>query len=72
MLAAPQDAVLEPLADVLAAARKGSLGPVVVFPEGTTSNGLSVMSFAPVLEQVDYPAGTKVQLIAFKCAASLA
>ncbi|KAF0717336.1 Aste57867_2367 [Aphanomyces stellatus] len=39
-------------------------GPVVVFPEGTRSNGKSVLSFLPVLE--DLPKTTRIHIVAIR------
>jgi len=39
-----------PLETLTSRARKEGLGPVVVFPEATTSNGLGIVKFAPVFK----------------------
>ncbi|KAL9550924.1 hypothetical protein MBANPS3_004498 [Mucor bainieri] len=48
-------------------ARKGKWGPLVVFAEGTTTNGRALLKFAPVFEdyKVDQKDGS-FQIIAFK------
>lgn len=48
-------------------AKKGKWGPVVVFAEGTTTNGRALLKFAPVFE--DYKADQKdgnFQIMSFK------
>ncbi|KAJ3091213.1 hypothetical protein HK102_001297 [Quaeritorhiza haematococci] len=53
------------LADVAESCRKGSLGPVVVFPEGTTSNGRGLLRFLPVFKNIDF-AKHRIHIVAFR------
>lgn len=46
-------------------ARKEGLGPIVVFPEATTTNGKTILKFAPVFEGFDDKEAA-IQVVGFK------
>ena len=46
-------------------AKQAGWGPVVVFPEGTTTNGRALLKFSSVLDQLQLSA-SRIHLLAFK------
>eukprot|EP00126_Sphaerothecum_destruens_P000412 Sdes_comp10467_c0_seq1m2169 len=46
------------LVDLIHLARQKKLGPIVIFPEGTTSNGKSLLQFLPFLADPKQPENT--------------
>jgi len=53
------------LGEVVSAARKNGSGPVVVFPEGVTSNGLIILDGLPILANADVEP-SRVHVLGFK------
>ncbi|KAJ3439986.1 oleoyl-coa acyltransferase [Anaeramoeba flamelloides] len=62
-----------PFSDLIGKTQKQFLGPIVVFPEGTTSNGKSLLQFTPVFEnwtkyaEKDSESSSQIIPICFKC-----
>ncbi|TPX46624.1 hypothetical protein SeMB42_g02962 [Synchytrium endobioticum] len=61
----PLEQTGEPLSEVSRKARIAGRGPIVVFAEGTTSNGRGILRMTKVFEHLD-PSKTKIHVIGLK------
>ena len=64
----PAGVKTETLTKLVAEARRTGRGPIVVFPEGTTSNGRALLKFVPVFTGWEMPVtDVGIHILAFRC-----